>query len=218
MAKNNIKSLHLKMKNLFFLLLLLCTLNSYGQAETKEDFVNEVYCAKVNKSYRYYYLDSNASAINWHYEKSELMKKIALYDSIKNPDKSELWESMARTVSALYDSTIRQVPGSVLEELYDKANSDTVKEQWDFSLLNKARIVSPEVLYNIKMPAHKHHRTKEQKNIFSFSRPIFSKSKEYAIISMESYCGSLCAERCIYLFRKITGKWKDIVHLKCMDS
>ena len=201
------------MKQILFLVLLVFTQTSYGQAEKKEDFVNEVFRQSVNKSYRYYYLDSNASAIKWHYEKSELMGNIALCDSIKNPDKSELWESMA-----IRDSVIRQIPGSVLEELYDKANADTVNEKWDFSLLNTARIVRPEILYNIRMPAHRHRRTKEEKNIFFFSKPIFCKSNEYAIISMENYCGNVCAYRCIYLFIKTTGKWKDIAHFECWIS
>ncbi len=201
-----------KIKKLIYILPLIYALNSYSQIITKENFVNEMYHTIVDSSFRYYYLHANAPAIYWHYEKNELMAKLAVYDSAKNPAKSELLESLA-----LYDSTIKQISGSILEELYDKANADTITEHWDYTQLNKARKISLDIKNKMKL-RDKHLLLEEEKNIFFFSKPIFNKSKEYAIISMERYCGNICAYRCIYLLRKITGKWKDVAHFECSIS
>ena len=212
------------MKTFIYLVPLICALKSFCQTETKEDFVNEVYKSEVNKSYRYYYLSKYASKIYWHHERSGLFDTIALHDTVRNPDKSELLES----IIALEHPEMSKIPGSVLEELYHKANTDTIEEYWDFTSLKKARIAGDIQHRIIKENNRKRSQLqtftwnlshpKERKNIFIFSKPIFNKSKEYAIISLESYCGNLCAHRCIYMFRKISGKWNEVIHFECWVS
>ena len=42
---------------------------------------------------------------------------------------------------------------------------------------------------------------------YSFSLPYFSKDKQSFIIYYNHYCGNLCAEYSLRLYKKINGKW-----------
>jgi hypothetical protein len=42
---------------------------------------------------------------------------------------------------------------------------------------------------------------------YSFSLPYFSKDKQTFIIYYNHYCGNLCAEYSLRLYKKINGKW-----------
>jgi hypothetical protein len=39
------------------------------------------------------------------------------------------------------------------------------------------------------------------------SKPYFSKDKQYCILFYSYYCGNLCAETTLKLYKKINGKW-----------
>ncbi len=45
---------------------------------------------------------------------------------------------------------------------------------------------------------------------YSFSLPYFSKDKQTFIIYYNHYCGNLCAEYSLRLYKKINGKWTFI--------
>lgn len=45
---------------------------------------------------------------------------------------------------------------------------------------------------------------------YSFSLPYFSKDKQTFLIYYDHYCGNLCAEYSLRLYRKINGKWTFI--------
>ena len=45
---------------------------------------------------------------------------------------------------------------------------------------------------------------------YSFSLPYFSKDKKTFLIYYDHYCGNLCAEYSLRLYKKINGKWTFI--------
>jgi hypothetical protein len=77
---------------------------------------------------------------------------------------------------------------------------------WTDSLFDNAKIISSDSLdfmatsNSLEMtPAH-----------YSFSLPYFSKDKKSFIIYYNHYCGNLCAEYSLRLYKKINGKWTFI--------
>ena len=77
---------------------------------------------------------------------------------------------------------------------------------WSNIVFNNAKIVPKRFIdslsnidqYN-RMPSH-----------YSFSLPYFNKDKTAFIIYYNYYCGNLCAEYSLRLYRKIKGRWKFI--------
>lgn len=52
----------------------------------------------------------------------------------------------------------------------------------------------------------------------SFSRVGLSKDKKYALLYVDTSCGSLCGSGVYYLFSKINGKWKEQKSLRVSIS
>lgn len=44
-------------------------------------------------------------------------------------------------------------------------------------------------------------------SLYSFSRPYFTRDKEYCIMYFDVYCGLLCAEESINVYKNENGKW-----------
>jgi hypothetical protein len=42
------------------------------------------------------------------------------------------------------------------------------------------------------------------------SKPYFSKNGAYCLLFHSYYCGNLCAESAVALYKKINGKWKFV--------
>jgi hypothetical protein len=90
---------------------------------------------------------------------------------------------------------------------YTIATCDVVKYGiWTNDIFDSAKIISRNYIDSIakpnpfmKTPAH-----------YSFSLPYFSKDKTSFIIYYNYYCGSLCAEYSLRLYKKIKGRWTFI--------
>lgn len=77
---------------------------------------------------------------------------------------------------------------------------------WNDGIFDGGNIISHKYLDSIavtnprmEIPAH-----------YSFSLPYFSKDKKSFIIYYDYYCGSLCAEYSLRLYKKRNGKWTYI--------
>ena len=97
------------MKTLLYILLLLFSTNCFGQTETKEDFVNEVYIVKVSDTVKSYPLSKEASRLFW------------------------------LNIEALRKETREVIDSSSLEQMIYKALKDTLDEEWNFQQLRTAK-------------------------------------------------------------------------------
>ena len=78
---------------------------------------------------------------------------------------------------------------------------------WTNIYFDSARIVSQQYVNNFRKntgstPVH-----------YKFSIPYFTKDKNYCVIYYESYCGTLCAEQSLRLYKNENGKWIAIKSL-----
>lgn len=195
------------MKKFLFVLPLLLAINCSAQTETKEDFVNEVYQSFVDKR-SFYYLHEQA-------------KRIKL-------DRSRIKEIRIEFKPLL--------PGEIINELIKNGLQSDSGARWDFIELVNARAYnkdSSELINNIsgffdgsgmdsnqiKEAGLKIARRRQQiGGLYSFSQPVFDHTHRYALMSMRYYCGLLCANGCLYLFKKIKGKWEQIGRCNCSVS
>jgi hypothetical protein len=198
------------MKQIAIVILVLLSLSCLAQ--TKEDFLNSVYKAKVDSSFTKYYLYSNCHPI--------LLNK---YDSI----------NVVKDLSAF-------APIKIISELIAKSKIDNGSLAWDCEKLEKANCIKstsdilPDgyfITSNPKWNASKKRkeeekqiakqkgafkqRSKQEKIIYSFSRPIFDEKIEYALIEMWSYCGNTCAQGCIVLFMRKANHWQKVANTSC---
>jgi hypothetical protein len=75
--------------------------------------------------------------------------------------------------------------------------------------LNKP--IFPEILLDCSTAPKK---TKENDRVFwelkslnAISLPILSSDNKTAVMQIETHCGGLCGDGCLYVFKKINGKW-----------
>ncbi len=181
--------LHLSfdMKKVIFIfsIIVFCQLNCSAQ-ESKEDFLNEVNSSLIDFSYRHFYLAPEAKGIwnNYSYDKKEVARSV--FEHFLSKD--------------------------IISEIYDIAK-DTSCEKWNFDQLKKAKCILHK---NVKSKVSKHHFLSSHKGskrkIFSISKPVFSKNKEWAIISM-NFNGGMVGEYSygsINIFHRINGKWEFV--------
>ncbi|KFF05794.1 hypothetical protein [Flavobacterium reichenbachii] len=52
---------------------------------------------------------------------------------------------------------------------------------------------------------------------YSFSVPLFSLDKKYALVIQQFYCGLMCSDQCTYLYERdsISNNWKPILSWYC---
>lgn len=74
---------------------------------------------------------------------------------------------------------------------------------WTDNLYDSLVIISKDKLHS-KAKGDKLEMTPAN---YSFSLPYFSKDKQSFIIYYNHYCGNLCAEYSLRLYKKINGKW-----------
>jgi hypothetical protein len=196
------------------MLILICQLNCFGQIETKEDFINQIF-PTVYAAHKFYYLFDKAMSISFK-------------------DTNELY--------LLRNVLNEKIDSNTINELYKNAKRDNTDTFWNFSKLSIARpfnndsikittlfkhIVIVKREWNesrIARQERKQLKRQESKikkaggSLFYFSSPVFDDLRQYALISLSHYCGSLCGGGCLYLFKKINGKWEKIGETHCWIS
>ena len=87
--------------------------------------------------------------------------------------------------------------------VYFAASVDNFSSVWTNKLFDSAVIVSRKYIDSVAkesifdVPKH-----------FSFSLPYFSKDKQSFLIYYSYWCGSLCAEHSLRLYKRVGKKWK----------
>lgn len=115
-----------------------------------------------------------------------LTDKYYLIDSIESFDKKSIIQSDTTYFIAYCDSTKNGV--------------------WTGKLFDNLIIISAGKLHSIS----KYDQFKMAPIHYSFSLPYFSNDKQTLLIYYNHYCGNLCAEYSLRLYKKINGKWTFI--------
>jgi hypothetical protein len=198
------------MNHLITTIIFISSLHCFGQ--TKEQFLNSIYKVFVDTTFTKYYLYSDAYRLPiGKYDKSGIIKDFSEIISIET-----------------------------INELLNKSDTDTLRMTWDCKSLDIATcaensngillgnyVVHTERKWSKKKQKReterqvieqkeKHNKKPRQERvIYSFSRPIYDSKNEYALISMRMTCGNLCGHGCIYLFKKTNGIWQFATKTNC---
>jgi len=90
---------------------------------------------------------------------------------------------------------------------YFKSNCNVVNAGvWTNEIFDSAKIISRNYLDSISRP----DPLMRTPTHYIFSLPYFSKDKTSFIVYYNYYCGNLCAEYSLRLYKKINGKWTFI--------
>jgi hypothetical protein len=119
-------------------------------------------------------------------EPDSLKGRYYLIDSIESFDKKLIVQSDT-TYSIAYCDEIKS--GIWTNNLFDSLITISANKLHSISKSDSFKII----------PIH-----------YSFSLPYFSKDKNSFIVYYNYYCGSLCAEYSLRLYKKINGKWTFI--------
>jgi hypothetical protein len=202
------------MKVFFTILFTVFTLNFFAQIDYKEKFLNEISNEFVDKSFPYYCLSLDR-----------------FYIELDNFSIKPMQTDFKTFIS---DSTLKSI--------INQYKTDTLTEQWDCKKITKAKCVDvnyenndlmiismdyrwsekkkkkEEIRQTKKYKRKQNKKPKWDKQIFYFSRPLFSSNKEFAIVSVWINSGPMNGSGCIYFFKKINGKWMKLAQTKCMMS
>jgi hypothetical protein len=206
------------MKKLFCILFLVCAFNCFGQGETKEDFVNEVYRILVDSSCKYFYLCDTAYCLG----ESTLSDRPFTFQRSKNRLKEF-------------------IPDSIISQFILNISHDTISETWDCSKMKFVRCFHKDVgvrkfdtLYrSLKKQVFEQERERihdkivqlpsEEKSLFWVSNPVYDNAKLYCYIVVAKDVTELRQDNtamekgkiCSYLFKKLQGLWIIDCAVKC---
>lgn len=201
------------MKHLITIILFILSLNCLGQ--TKEQFLNSVHKVIVDTSYTKYFLYSDAYKLQF-----------------EGNDKSTITKALSDFI-----------PIETINEFLNLAESDTSKLTWNCDFIDLANCVKNNnailldnfvVQTNSKWSKKKQkvetdkqvaklkeghqNKAKQEKEIYSFSRPIFDNKNEFAIIGMWVSRGNTNGHGCLYLFKRMKGAWQSVTTINCKQS
>jgi hypothetical protein len=88
---------------------------------------------------------------------------------------------------------------------------------WNYNF-KKIKILNSLEILNLDEQAFKTH--KMEYYYHSISNPLFSFDGQFMIIKIDYFCGFMCSNRCIYLFKKskLNKSWKKISEFNCLSS
>ncbi|MEO6149734.1 MAG: hypothetical protein ABIN95_13885 [Mucilaginibacter sp.] len=189
--------------------------------------INAVYTEIVDPSAKYYYLLNRA--INPRFTRFDLEhlphemrnydKSIPFEDFFSSMDSDTVtkdWEGYdfdkAKVVERkdlpkyLEWSQVRILRYYVYKDLKDTAFNKQVATNGDIIVWIEKGMSKKKInLQEEKAIARYNNRPKEEKEYYVFSKPIYSKNREYVMISLDkSYSG------CTHVFKLVNGSWKRI--------
>lgn len=134
---------------------------------------------------------------------SSLTKRSFLLVDTVQKEWNDLFVRNASYQKALSDKDIQFIAEQV---------DNTPAAVWTNVVFDSARIVSEADIKRFQKntgstPVH-----------YKFSLPYFSKDKKYCILYYDYYCGDLCAEQSLRLYKKENGKWIVIKTLFSFES
>jgi len=178
-----------------------------GQIVSKEAFVNEISRFAVDSGFSKFYLSNEAYPCRFkRFDYDELIKY-----SLKE-----------------------MVPLNILNELSEHVYEDSADSYWISGKIDKAICIGADQIRSVLNPAwavtYDHSltnrqrerkikktiaawekRPQEEKLVYFFSRPEFTKDFQYAVIDLDYRCDEHeCGRLSTYLLRLDHGKWKTI--------
>ncbi|MEZ0129986.1 hypothetical protein AB9T88_09570, partial [Flavobacterium sp. LBUM151] len=99
-----------------------------------------------------------------------------------------------------------------VEKQYLK-QKDSIWQKNDFEKFN---ITGPKEQNKISSHSQKDQRMGSYYS-YSFSVPLFSVDKKYALVIQRFYCGFMCSDQCTYLYQRdgTSNNWKAILSWYC---
>ena len=140
----------------------------------------------------------------------------------KNPDDKGIWKKSINSKPIKWKnatiSILKYEPYSDVEQLLkdiDKQDRTKKNELKNLSkLFDKNEIEFIQKQFNNELARSWYFKTKKgtlkdnpKKNYYSYSKPIFNRTKTLAIVYKEFHCGSLCAYGSIIILEKQDNKW-----------
>jgi len=81
--------------------------------------------------------------------------------------------------------------------------------KWQHNVFDTLKIVSRKQLDSLSKPDS---FTNTPMHV-QVSKPYFSRNKKYCLLCYRYYCGNLCAENAVNIYRKVNGKWRFVKSL-----
>ncbi len=201
------------MKKIFCFLAILYSLNSFGQNETYEDFINQIYPSIVGSDSSSYYLNTKP-------------------DSLYLLDTSFIEYTKQQVI------TTGKMTVPELKQLIHQAFNKHKTSNWNFTKLKNAKPFNADSIrvlsyfrnrwfvqpgyskkqrkrveeYN-KQERHSSHITEHGHYYFSY--PVFDSNHRFALICGGAGDGYIIGESCIYIFEKKNNKWVFLSFLYC---
>lgn len=111
------------------------------------------------------------------------------------------------------DSIIRYFNNADLKFVEQQYNNNDIL--WSNNL-KKIKILDSLTIAKLDKQAFKTH--KMEYYYHSISNPLFSLNGQFMIIKIDYFCGFMCSNQCIYLFKKNNKSWKLITEWSCLAS
>jgi hypothetical protein len=203
-----------KGKYLPIIIMLLTSAKAMAQAVPKETVVDEVYRSFIDSTFTSYYLMENCAPLKL--SKDDL-------NQVKVPSKNA-------------------IPPYSLEEIRAKAAVDTLPLKWtQAALANVIKCLGAEEANTVlgkqfadsssakKKEAEDERKswiaqTQMGKTVYTFSRPIFDKKGQYALINMKWQNGAITQtgwvtnfRSCLCVLKSIKGHWRLIEKVDCVE-
>jgi hypothetical protein len=125
-----------------------------------------------------------------------------IYSDIINADSLTRTFYLIDSIESFDKKTITQS-----DTTYLIADCDEIKHGiWTDKIIDSIEIISTDKLRSIS----KREQFTRTPSHYSFSLPYFSKDKQTFLIYYNHYCGNLCAEYSLRLYKKINGSWTFI--------
>jgi len=232
------------MQRTIFLISFLISINIFGQKVEILDLINQIVDNEIPENFEYYFLVSKSLEqpkiydsiqnhqikelrisdkqfpLNLIYKKSEEIIDWKKYNLQKV--KYVIDEYNYQTTSPPTSKNVRFVKYNIDQKIYDsliktkKTHTLIVRKKW---LWNKDRIWGNKKFYSelVKSWNEDEKRNLEEKLYFQFSKPIFSKDKKYARISIFK------RRRCkgngfTALYKNDNGIWKKLIEYNQVAS
>jgi hypothetical protein len=138
-------------------------------------------------------------------EQTVPVNRIELKQVFKAIDEGDLLKTKEYIVDSIDDFSTKSIRQEKI--VYKIAELKELRNGlWSNVIFDSAKIVRYHFIDSISDT----DRFKTMPSHYRFSLPYFNKDKTAFIIYYNYYCGSLCAEYSLRLYRKINGRWKFI--------
>lgn len=141
-----------------------------------------------------------------------------------NQEKLKWWDT---EIYGEYENGILLIDGVLKNDsiikYFNDADLKFVEKQYKNNIellwknnFNKIKTLDSLVISKLDKQAYKTH--KMEYYYHSISNPLFSINGKLMIIKINYFCGFMCSNQCVYLFKKKNKYWKLITEFNCLAS